>query len=88
MRAKPSNIAQPVIIDITTHPAARGVVEAIVSMGHAIGMRVVAEGVDDPDQVEVLREAGCDELQGFLFSSAVPAGETIPLLRAPVPNLE
>jgi diguanylate cyclase (GGDEF)-like protein len=76
------------IIDIATHPAARGVVEAIVSMGHAIGMRVVAEGVDDPDQVEVLREAGCDELQGFLFSSAVPADETIPLLRAPVPNLE
>jgi EAL domain-containing protein (putative c-di-GMP-specific phosphodiesterase class I) len=44
-------------------------------MGHSLGLRVVAEGVDSESQKTVLAEMGCDELQGFLFSQALPGDE-------------
>ena len=40
-----------------------------------MGLRVVAEGVDEPDQVEFLEECGCDEIKGFLVSEALPQHE-------------
>jgi len=46
---------------------------AIVSMGRAIRLRVIAEGVETAGQRELLAAWGCDEMQGFLFSRAVPA---------------
>jgi len=48
---------------------------AIVSMGKARGLRVVAEGVETPEQRRLLRAWGCHEIQGFLISAALPAGE-------------
>jgi diguanylate cyclase (GGDEF)-like protein len=42
--------------------------QAIVSMGHALGMRVLAEGVETVEQLELLRAQGCDEGQGYLFA--------------------
>jgi diguanylate cyclase (GGDEF)-like protein len=48
---------------------------AIVELGHALGLRVVAEGVERPSQLAFLRELGCDEMQGFLFSPALTACE-------------
>ena len=47
-------------------------VEAIVSLGHALGLKVVAEGVETERQVELLRRAGCDELQGNLLGPPQP----------------
>jgi EAL domain-containing protein (putative c-di-GMP-specific phosphodiesterase class I) len=47
------------------------IVAAIVSMGHSLGLRVVAEGVETADQLEFLKQHGCDEVQGFLISEAV-----------------
>ena len=44
------------------------VVRAIVSLAHAIGLEVVAEGVANQRQLELLREMGCDLAQGFIFS--------------------
>jgi len=46
---------------------------AIIAMAHRLGIKVVAEGVETTEQAEFLREQGCDHLQGFLFSPAVPA---------------
>ena len=46
---------------------------AIIELGHALGLRVVAEGVERPLQAAFLRELGCDEMQGFLFSPALEA---------------
>ncbi|MDN3518193.1 GGDEF and EAL domain-containing protein [Aquisalimonas lutea] len=53
----------------------REVVSAIINIGHALNMTVVAEGVETPDQVQVLCDLLCDEVQGFLMRPAVPAGE-------------
>ena len=61
--------------DVDGDPSASGVVRAIISMAKSLGMRVVAEGVDAEEQATVLRELGCDELQGFLASPAVPSEE-------------
>jgi diguanylate cyclase (GGDEF)-like protein/PAS domain S-box-containing protein len=58
------------------------IVNAIVTMGHALGLRVVAEGVEHPGQRVILRELACDEMQGFVFSPPVPADEAERLLKA------
>jgi EAL domain-containing protein (putative c-di-GMP-specific phosphodiesterase class I) len=44
-------------------------------------LRVVAEGVDSDAQAQILKEQGCDELQGFLLSAAVPPEELVRFLR-------
>ena len=60
----------------------RAIAQAIISMGKALGLTVVAEGVETTDQAAFLRERDCDEMQGFLFSRPV-AAEAIPeLLRS------
>ncbi len=57
-------------------------VHALVSMAHALGLTVVAEGVETELQARVLRLYGCDVGQGFLFSRAVPAAEVSALVDA------
>jgi len=49
------------------------IIQAIVTLGHALGMKVLAEGVETNEQRVLLRLAGCDEMQGFLFAKACPA---------------
>jgi predicted signal transduction protein with EAL and GGDEF domain len=50
------------------------VAAAIISMGHSLGYKVVAEGVENDAQLDFLRDHGCDEFQGFLLSQPLPAG--------------
>ena len=54
---------------------ANAIITAVVTLGHAMGLQVTAEGVETADQETFLRSAGCNVLQGFLFSKAVPANE-------------
>ena len=49
----------------------------IVSLAHTLGLRVVAEGVEDDEQVRLLRELGCDQIQGFYVSHPVPADQIV-----------
>jgi diguanylate cyclase (GGDEF)-like protein/PAS domain S-box-containing protein len=51
------------------------VVDAIVRLAHGLGARVVAEGVELPEQLEVLRRLGCDSVQGFLLGRPMPPEE-------------
>jgi diguanylate cyclase (GGDEF)-like protein/PAS domain S-box-containing protein len=46
--------------------------ETIVTMAHKLGMKVIAEGIETPEQLRLLKQAGCDYGQGYLFSKAVP----------------
>ena len=50
-----------------------GIVHAILQMARALGMKVIAEGVETEAQRQFLRDAGCDEFQGFLFAPALDA---------------
>jgi EAL domain-containing protein (putative c-di-GMP-specific phosphodiesterase class I) len=54
---------------------AEAVVGAIVRLARALGMQVIAEGVETTKQRDILRHVGCSEVQGFLFSAAVPGSE-------------
>jgi diguanylate cyclase (GGDEF)-like protein len=61
--------------DIDTNPDAARVVRAVIRMAHELGRKVVAEGVDSSAQLRLLREAGCDEAQGFLLAKPMPPGD-------------
>ncbi|MGH8181255.1 MAG: putative bifunctional diguanylate cyclase/phosphodiesterase [Steroidobacteraceae bacterium] len=58
------------------------IVRAIISLAHSLKLKVVAEGVETPAQLQFLRSLGCDQYQGFHFSPPLPAGEFADLLRA------
>lgn len=59
-------------------------VAATISLGHALGLRVTAEGVETPVQLARLRDLGCDLGQGYLFASPQPAEAILALLRWPL----
>jgi diguanylate cyclase (GGDEF)-like protein len=59
------------------------IVRAVISLGRNLGMTTNAEGVETGDQLRILKEELCDEVQGFLFSPAVPLQETHRLLELP-----
>ena len=61
--------------DILLRPASLRLVQGTVAMAEALGMRVTAEGIEDEDQVGILRLAGCSQLQGYLFSKPLEASE-------------
>ena len=51
------------------------IIQSIVTLGHALGMKVLAEGIENDEQRVLLRLAGCDEMQGYLFARPGPAAE-------------
>jgi diguanylate cyclase (GGDEF)-like protein len=53
----------------------RNIVAMIVSLAHTLGLKVIAEGVEDDEQVRLLRDLGCDQIQGYLVSRPIPAEE-------------
>jgi diguanylate cyclase (GGDEF)-like protein len=60
------------IIDMTAGPEGMALVSTIINLAHALRLKVVAEGVETEEQSRFLRLLGCDEMQGFLFSAALP----------------
>jgi diguanylate cyclase (GGDEF)-like protein len=70
------------VADITTNAGDAAIAKAIIGMGHSLQLKVIAEGVETADQLQVLRESGCDQIQGFYFSRPVPAEEFGEFLRA------
>jgi diguanylate cyclase (GGDEF)-like protein len=59
------------------------IVQSIVTLGHALGMKVLGEGVETNEQRVLLRLAGCDEMQGYLFAKACPAESIDKILSRP-----
>ena len=66
--AKEVKIDRSFVMDLERSADARAVVDGVIKMTHALGKRVVAEGVETIKQRRILTEMGCDELQGFLFA--------------------
>ena len=66
--------------DITTDPDDAAIVQTIIALGHKLGMRVVAEGVESEEQREYLQRNRCDEMQGFYFAKPLPASEFASML--------
>jgi diguanylate cyclase (GGDEF)-like protein len=60
---------------LTGAETTRPIVEAVLSMAHKLGLWVVAEGVETEEQMHMLREAGCNSIQGYLFAKPSPANE-------------
>jgi diguanylate cyclase (GGDEF)-like protein len=71
--AEELKIDRTFVMDLELSPDARAVVNAVVKLAHALGLKVVAEGVENERQRDILREIGCDELQGFLFARPMRA---------------
>lgn len=67
--------------DIPRDSEDQAIAQAIISMGKALGMTVVAEGVETTEQEAFLRDHACDEMQGFFFSKPVPAERMPDLFR-------
>ena len=77
--------------DIVTDPGAATIATSVIALAHRMRLGVVAEGVETEAQAGYLRQNGCDEIQGYLFSKPVPAEEFAELLRQgktlPVPGV-
>jgi EAL domain-containing protein (putative c-di-GMP-specific phosphodiesterase class I) len=70
------------VSDLPHDPGDVAITRAITAMGHALGLHVVAEGVEKTEQLEFLREIGCDEYQGYLISKPLPEAELVEFLSA------
>ena len=66
------------VMDIPTDPNDMVIAQTIINMGHTLGLKIVAEGVETEQQKAFLIDNGCDYLQGYFFSKPLPADE-IPL---------
>jgi EAL domain-containing protein (putative c-di-GMP-specific phosphodiesterase class I) len=68
--------------ELSQRPNDQGLVmvRSIISIGHNLNLGVIAEGIEETDQLDELREAGCNTGQGFLFAHPVPPGEVPRLL--------
>jgi EAL domain-containing protein (putative c-di-GMP-specific phosphodiesterase class I) len=69
------------IRDMETDAGSLQIINAIISMAKNLNIKVVAEGVENKNQLQLLMERGCDEVQGFLFSKAVPASDVAAMIR-------
>ena len=67
--------------DITTDADDAMIVKSVIALAHNMKMSVVAEGVENAEQLAFLREHGCDQMQGYFFSKPVPAVQLDALMR-------
>ena len=74
--------------DASNGAADAAIVGTIVALGHNLGKRVVAEGVETRGQIDFLRSIACDELQGFYFSRPLPTNEFAAFFRNPMHGLQ
>jgi diguanylate cyclase (GGDEF)-like protein/PAS domain S-box-containing protein len=75
------------IRDLTSDPSDAQLVETIILMAHNLGITVVAEGVESPEQLEWLKQCGCEQIQGYWFSKPLPAESFLTFVEEHVASL-
>src|SRR5690606_16039050 len=73
------------IADLTTDAEDAAITTTVIAMAHALGLTVVAEGVETREQAEFLARHGCDEIQGFWLSPALEATACMAFIRNRLP---
>lgn len=73
-------IDRSLVMDLVTDSTDREIAAAVIGMARALGLKIVAEGVETEEQADLLRELGCHLAQGYLYSRPVPLHELKPLL--------
>jgi EAL domain-containing protein (putative c-di-GMP-specific phosphodiesterase class I) len=63
------------IVTMCNSPDSMTIVSTIISLAHSLNLKVIAEGVELQEQRDLLKVLRCDELQGYLYSSPMPAGK-------------
>jgi diguanylate cyclase (GGDEF)-like protein/PAS domain S-box-containing protein len=63
------------VADVQNNARNAGIIRAVIAMGKSLGMRVVAEGVETEEQLSILRDLDCDELQGFFIAKRMPVDQ-------------
>lgn len=69
------------ITNMASEDRSKKIVRTIVKLANEFGMSIIAEGIEASEEIEILRELGCEYGQGFLLSPPVPAKEAVPLLK-------
>ncbi|MFQ5879807.1 MAG: putative bifunctional diguanylate cyclase/phosphodiesterase, partial [Dehalococcoidia bacterium] len=68
------------VCDLTTDPSDAAIAAAVIAMAHTLDLKVVAEGVENEDQLAFLRRRQCDRFQGYLLAKPMPAKALQPML--------
>ena len=78
------------VVDLGSNAESAAMVRAIAALGTSLGMPTIAEGVETPEQASMIRDCGCDSMQGYLVSKPVPADQVAALINrlAPMKALE
>lgn len=63
------------VCEIHSSEDSHSICKAIVALGHGLGMKIIAEGVENHEQLQLLHMMGCDQIQGYFFARPMPAGD-------------
>ena len=74
-------IVEPFISSVSVNSTEEVIARAVIALAHSLNMKVIAEGVERDEQLEFVRSLQCDELQGNIFCTPLPAEEIELLLR-------
>ncbi|MEO5574269.1 MAG: bifunctional diguanylate cyclase/phosphodiesterase, partial [Gammaproteobacteria bacterium] len=69
------------ILDVATDPSVAAITSAVIDLAHKLGIKAIAEGVEDAQQLAVIQQQGCDAIQGYYFSTPLTVEEFQQLLR-------
>lgn len=75
-------VDQSFVRNLCTDAEDRSIANAVIQLAHSLDMAVIAEGVETPQQLDILLHMGCDQCQGYWFARPMPAADVPPWLRA------